>query len=131
MHTFEAFSKSIDEETIKIIDAEVPYSATALWYWAAKMFYLDRKDKEFKEMGLEGALMFVVERIARSRYVMMYSTQNYTKLFYTELYVDFKKNFVKMNDYFYAFPCEDMVIGVSFGEKEGKELLRLCLYFYQ
>ena len=103
-----------------MIDAEVPYTATSLWYWAAKLYYLDRKDKEFKEMGLEGALMFVIDRVVKSRYIMMYSTQNFAKLFYTELYVDFKKSYVKMNDWFYAFPWENMVVGISFGEKEGR-----------
>ena len=84
------------------------------------MFYLDQNKTEFKEMGLEGALMFVVGRAVKSRYIMMYSIHNYERLFYTELYVDFQMNFVKINELFYAFPWEDMVIGISFGEKEGK-----------
>ena len=122
MEWFEVYSKSIDPEIIKIIDNEIPYTATGLCYWAAKMFYLDKKDKEWKDMNLEGALVFVVDRVLNSRFIMMYSLQNYTKLFYTEMYVDFKKNWIKINDGFYAFPWEKMIVGISFGEKEGNIL---------
>mmetsp|Transcript_31020 Transcript_31020/g.30567 ORF Transcript_31020/g.30567 Transcript_31020/m.30567 type:complete len:139 (+) Transcript_31020:101-517(+) len=82
------------------------------------MYYFDKKDREFKEMNLEGALCFVVDRILKTRFLMLYSLQNYTLLMYTELYVNFNKNFVKLNPHFYSFPCEDMILGICFGEKE-------------
>lgn len=69
-------------------------------------------------MNLEGALCFVVDRILKTNYIMLYSLQNYSLLFYTELYVSFKKNYVKLNDNFYSFPADKYVIGVCFGEKE-------------
>ena len=89
-------------------------SATAL----EKCTTLINKDKEFKEMNLEGAVCFVVDRILKTRFIMLYSLQNYSLLMYTELYVNFNKNFVKLNEHFYSYPCEDMILGICFGEKE-------------
>ena len=63
-------------------------------------------------MGLEGALCLVVDRIMKTRYIMLYSLENLTLLFYTEMYVNFKKNFVKLNSRFFSFPADKIVVGL-------------------
>ena len=63
-------------------------------------------------MNLEGALCFVVDRVLKTRFIMLYSLQNYSLLFYNELYVNFSKNYIKLNEYFYSFPTESFVVGV-------------------
>jgi hypothetical protein len=55
-------------------------------------------------MNLEGILCIVVDRVLRTRFIMLYSMINYSLLMYTEMYVGFNKHYVKLNDYFYSFP---------------------------
>jgi len=76
------------------------------------MYYWDKKDKEYKDMNLEGALCLVVDRALKTRFIMLYSLVNFQILMYTEMYVNFSKHFVKLNEYFYSFPCDNLIVGV-------------------
>lgn len=78
----------------------------------ANFITLINKDKEFKEMNLEGALCFVVDRVLKTRFIMLFSLQNYSLLMYNELYVNFSKSFIKLNDYFYSYPTDTFVVGI-------------------
>ena len=61
---------------------------------------------------------------------MLYSLQNYSLLFYNELYVNFSKNYIKLNEYFYSFPTESFVVGVWFGEKEDARVFNTLVQQY-
>lgn len=61
---------------------------------------------------------------------MLYSVENFSLLMYTELYINFVKNYVKLNEHFYSFPLDNLIIGVCFGEKADARVFQTLVEQY-
>ncbi len=87
--------------------------ATALGMAIARLFYADSESQhQFQPMKLGGIMCLVVDRRFHSRFLRLYDINTNELLFQAELYVNFHRNYRELNDYFYCFPHEKILVGI-------------------
>lgn len=99
--------------------------ATALGMAIARLFYADAESQnQFQPMKLGGILCLVADRRLHSRFLRLYDINTSELLFQAELYVNFHRNYREMNDYFYCFPHEKILIGLQFSNVHDASCFR-------
>lgn len=81
-------------------------------------------------MKLGGILCIVVDRRLHSRFFRLYDINTSELLFQAELYVNFSKNYRELNDYFYCFPHEKVIVGIQFANVHDASLFRNLVQTY-
>ena len=75
-------------------------------------------------------MCLVADRRLHSKYFRMYDINTSELLFQAELYVNFYKNFRELNDYFYCFPHEKVLVGIQFSNVHDASLFRNLVNTY-
>jgi len=84
----------------------------------AKIYSSDKNADHWVFSGLQGILCFVTDYHAKSMFIVMYSVNNYEKLFEIELYLNFKNYYTVLSEVFHCFEYCDGFIGLEFSDKE-------------
>ena len=105
--------------------------ATALAMGIARLFYADADSQHnFQSMKLGGIICLVVDRRLHSRFLRLYDINTSELLFQAELYVNFHKNYRDLNDYFYCFPHEKILVGIQFSNVHDGTYFRNLIQTY-
>lgn len=90
----------------------------------AKLYTTDQAADHWLDSGLEGYLCFVTDSETKTRYFIMYSYNNYEKLFEMELYNNFKDYYTQLTDYFHCFEFCEGFIGFQFFNIEAAKMFK-------
>lgn len=90
----------------------------------SKIFTASKDCCEWLDSDLEGFLCFVIDHSDNSRYLVLYETTSYEKLFQVELYVEFHKYYTVQTDTFHSFELSNGIVGLKF--ENGGEALRFA-----
>jgi hypothetical protein len=105
--------------------------ATALAMGIARLFYADADSQlSFSPMKLGGIICLVVDRRLHSRFLRVYDINTSELLFQAELYVNFHKNYRELNDYFYCFPHEKLLVGIQYSNVHDASCFRNLIQTY-
>jgi hypothetical protein len=105
--------------------------ATSLAMGIARLFYADADSQQsFAPMKLGGIICLVVDRRLHSRFLRVYDINTSELLFQAELYVNFHKNYRELNDYFYCFPHEKILVGIQFSNVHDASCFRNLIQTY-
>lgn len=105
--------------------------STALSMAIVRLFYADAETTgHFQPMKIGGILCLVADRRLKSRYLRMYDINTSELLFQAELYVNFHRNYRELNDYFYCFPHEKILVGIQYANVHDASLFRNLIQTY-
>lgn len=93
----------------------------------AKIFTTDCYAEHWLDSGLEGYLCFVTDSDTKTRYFIMYSYNNYEKLFEMELYNNFNSYYTVLTDYFHCFEFCNGFIGFRFFSADSAKVFKVTV----
>ena len=83
-----------------------------------KLYSSDKEGEDWRFSGLEGNLCLIVDYQIKTKYLIMYHSINYEKIFQYELYINFDKYFEELAPDFRSFEIETGFIGLQFDNQE-------------
>ena len=75
-------------------------------------------------------MCLVVDRRLHSRFLRLYDINTNELLFQAELYVNFHRNYRELNDYFYCFPHEKILVGIQYSNVHDASIFRNLIQTY-
>ena len=87
----------------------------------AKIYTAGKGEGYWLDSDLEGFLCFVLDRNENTRYIILYETDTYDKLFQVELYSEFNKHYNILSDKFHCFEMNSGFIGIKFENSKEAE----------
>lgn len=81
-------------------------------------------------MKIGGIICLVVDRRLHSRFLRVYDINTSELLFQAELYVNFHRNYRELNDYFYCFPHEKILVGIQYSNVHDASCFRNLIQTY-
>ena len=84
-----------------------------------KLYTSAKGSKEWLYSDLDGFLCFVLDKQENARYLILYDTDNYEKLFFFELYKNFNKYYKVLKELYHCFEMNNGFIMIQFTNLES------------
>ena len=108
----------INMEKIKIL-AILPSSQELQGdLFTVKLYSSDREGRDWLYSGLEGHLILIIDSSAKTKYLCLYDSITYQKLFQYELYKNFEASLKPLANDFICFEIDSGFIGFQFEKEE-------------